>query len=77
MERTGMRCIIAPWEVHHLRLWARVRFGAAVILLVVTVLALSIGWVSSAEPWLGVILLVATAGNVFMGNWLLSVARSD
>jgi hypothetical protein len=54
-----------------------VRFSAAAITLVVAVLALSLGWFASTEPWLGIILLVATAGNVLMDFWLLTVARSS
>jgi hypothetical protein len=75
-QRTGMKFLIAPWEIRHLRAFARVRFVAGALLLVAIPVLLINGWGAASEPWLAVIIAVAAVGNFSFGYWELTIARS-
>jgi hypothetical protein len=74
--RSGLRRIISPWEYRHLRFWARVRIGAGIVLVGLSVVTLAFGgndWKTAA--WTMAFLAMAAA-NVAFAYWELTIARS-
>ncbi len=71
MERRVIRRLISPCEYRHLRVWAAVHFAAAIILITLGSLLLSIG----RYGW-AVLLLVAAALHLWLGYVEMTLARS-
>jgi hypothetical protein len=73
--RTGMRRIISPWEYRHLRGWARMRIGSAIVAAGLGAFILS--ETSGGWAFFGVFLLAVSAANFGFASWELSIARSE
>ncbi len=75
--RSGLRLFIAPWQYRHLRAWAGVHIGAAIVLAglgIVTLFAGGHDW--ATYGWTAVFLAAAVAAYSF-AYWELAIARSQ
>jgi hypothetical protein len=70
-SRTGMRRLISPWALNHLRMSAGIRFAVGAFLV-----ALGATFFSFGYPALAALPLVFAVVNVVWGYWELSIARS-
>jgi hypothetical protein len=74
--RSGMQRIISPWEYRHLGFWARVRFGAGIVLVGFGVVTLSSGGNDWTTYGWTAFWLVLSAAQFSFAYWYLTIARS-
>jgi hypothetical protein len=68
---TGMRRLISPWALAHLRLSAGIRFAATAVLVTVASTLFAVGYGA-----LAVLPAVFAVVNFAWGYWELTIARS-
>jgi hypothetical protein len=74
--RSGMRRLIAPWEYRHLRVCARVRIAAGIVLVGLGLITLIGGSLTAKAVGFAALFLVAAAGSFSLAAWELDIARS-
>ena len=74
--RSGMRRLIAPWEYRHLRIFARVRIAAGIVLAGLGAVTLFGGSFTAKAVGFAALFLVAAAGSFAMAAWDLDIACS-
>jgi hypothetical protein len=74
--RSGMRRLIAPWEYRHLRIFARVRIAAGIVLVGLGAVTLFGGSFTAKAVGFAALFLVAAAGSFSFAAWELDIARS-
>ena len=75
-SRTGMRRVIPPWEFRHLRLWAGLRIGGAVVSIMCSLLTLGLGGTGEKTYTWAALFLAVGALALTGGLWELTIARS-
>jgi hypothetical protein len=73
--RSGMRRLIAPWEYRHLRVFARVRIAAGIVLVGLGLITLVGGSLTAKAVGFAALFLVAAAGSFSLATWELGIAR--
>ena len=73
--RSGMRRLIAPWEYRHLRVFARVRIAAGIVLVGLGLITLIGGSLTAKAVGFAALFLVAAAGSFSLAAWELGIAR--
>jgi hypothetical protein len=74
--RSGMRRLIAPWEYRHLRVFARVRIAAGIVLVGLGLITLIGGSLTAKAIGFAALFLVAAAGSFTLAAWELDIVRS-
>jgi hypothetical protein len=74
--RSGMRRLIAPWEYRHLRVFARVRIAAGIVLTGLGAVTLFGGSFTAKAAGFAALFLVAAAASFLLAAWELAIARS-
>jgi hypothetical protein len=68
--RSGLQRVIPPWEYRHLRAWARVNFGRALVLGILGLIVLPYAWRWAMLP------LATAAVLLAFGGWEMAIDRS-
>ena len=74
--RPGLQRLIYPWEYRHLRAFAAVRLGGAVVLALLAVITFSLGGSDWKTYGWTAFWLVLAALSFAGGYWELTIARS-
>jgi hypothetical protein len=74
--RSGLARWLAPWEYRHLRVFARVRIAAGVVLVGLGLITLIGGSFTAKAVGFAALFLAAAAGSFSCAAWELNIARS-